>query len=401
MRLTFFLIFFCQVIFGQQSIDQKIDSAKNKTLVLPSYRYINLNNHLAGLIVTNVKLRESNDPLSKFKFWVEPLFHFGESFAGLVAVSNKWKTKGIFKSIEPSISYKQFPYFKNEKLGYVLNYNKYRFDAKFYLEDQNCDCFYLTLSRIGISERFAKFTNTNAFTFSNLSTAINRIEMHKEWNDNDDYGYAFNMKIDNAYYKDPFDLPNTFTRLDLRYTAFWKIKNYKQFKVSFYLGYFLQNDHRNAFSFSNEIVKGSIALSQQGFNDYAYDENFASRQSNAGLWDNQISNFSGGGFKYASSFNNNLGLSNDLAFAINSSVNLPGTGNLIKTAAYFDLGGYKVGKINYLYSGGFSIDYNDVIQLYLPLISSNSISQSYRTGISFFEKINYKIKLVHHFTNRT
>ncbi len=402
MRVTFLFLFICHLALGQETVKPKNDSTEKSILLLPSYRYINKNNHLVGLIVTNVKFDQGNDSTSQFKFWIEPMFQIKESFAGKVAVSNKWVTKGFFKAIEPFISFKQFPYFKNEKLDYILNYKKYRFDTKFYLTEANCECFTFTISRIGINERFALFSTTTIYSFKNLTTNINRIELVKSTETEKDFGYAIDFKIDNAQYKDVFDRSNKFTRMDFRYSTYWKIGNHKNFNFSFYLGYFLQNDNRQARNFSNVITKGSISLSQQGFNDYGYDENFVSRASNAGLWDNQISTSSGGGFKYASSINSSLGMTNDLAYAINTSVNLPGTSNWLKTAAYFDIGAYKVDKINYLYSAGISLDFNEILQLYVPLVNHSAIAQNYRDSkLSFFERINYQVKLVHHFTNRT
>jgi hypothetical protein len=404
MRPIFTLILMLAVglITGQVDSIGANKNIRKKNFVFPSYRYINKSNHQMGVIFTNVRLGASNNFKTNIQYWVEPMYNFDKKIVGLGAVSKKWLSEGTIKAIEPMLSIKRFPFFKNESLNYVLDYTKYNASTKFYFENEFYKTKTLTIARIDIYEKFALFSSSTNYKIKVLNTQINRLEYVSSIVDGDNFGQRFYLKIDNARYKNPFDTYNKFTRLDINYTTFWKINKSKQFSLSFFIGYFIQNDNRDKRSFSNDIVKGSIALSQQGFNDYAYDKNFVSRKSSAGMWDNQISTSSGGGFKYASSINSSLGMTNDFAYAINTSVNLPGSDNWLKTAAYFDIGAYKVDKMNYLYSAGISFDFNEIMQLYVPLINSSAISQNYRNNnLTIFEKINYQIKLVHHFTNRT
>ncbi len=381
----------------------KIREKKDYT-ISPSYRYINAKNHLLGIIYTNVNWYEelAIDSLKRFNYLVETYYGLkSKNINGLGAVSYRFDTKGVFKAIEPILAIRRFATFTNLDKNYVLDYNKYRLSAKFHLNKTLDNESSITISRIGIAEKFANFTSANDFTFDHLNTNINRISFSKENNYDDAYWRSFDIVIDNVSYENPFKVKKKFTRMDINYFNAWTISECKVFSINLYGGYFLQNDNRNVSSFSNELVKGSIALSQQGFNDYAYDENFVSRRNTNDFWDNQIST-AGGGFKFAPSNNNALGLTNDYAFALNADVNLPGTGKVIKTHAYLDIGGYKSGTMKYLYSSGLKLSIRNICAIYLPIINSGAINQNYKDNkLSFLERINYQLKFSHHFTGKT
>lgn len=388
--------------FGQKDSLHRALLNNDPHIVVPTYRYISKGSHQVGLLMTNTYLKEIKPDDTSLKYWAEPMYNFDKKIVGAGALSKKWLLNGMIKAIEPTIAVRRFPFFKNENLDYALDYTKARISTKFYLVNEAYNSKSITLSRIGVYEKFALFSGPTDYVFKYLNTQINRIEYNASNTGDENFGTKLYLKLDNVKYKLPFEDQNSkFTRLDLRYTSFWKIDKSKFFNLSFYIGYFLQNDNRKVKSYSNEIIKGSISLAQQGFTDYAYDENFVARRSNAGFWDNQVSNFNGGGFKYAPSNTSSLGLTNDYAFAMNASVNLPGSGRTIQTSAYFDVGGYKTDELKYLYSAGLSIGINKLIQFYIPVINSKAITQNYAdANLSFFERISYKLRVVHHFTNK-
>jgi hypothetical protein len=395
------LLHLCVMSFGQSDSLRHTVFNKSPRSIVPSYRYISNGNHQMGLLMTNTYFRELKPYDTALKYWAEPMYNFDKKMVGTGALSKKWLTKGVFQAIEPIVAIRRFPFFKNDNLNYVLDYYKGRISTKFYLKNEACNSKSITLSRIGIYEKFALFNSSTDYSFKQINTQINRLEYNTRNAEIESFGTSFYLKLDNVKYKNLLDEYSKFTRLDMSYLSFWEIGKHKFFKLSFYIGYFLQNDNRTVKSYSNEIVKGSIALAQQGFTDYAYDENFVARRSNVGIWDNQVSNINGGGFKFAPSINSSLGLTNDYAFAMNASVNLPGSGRTIHTSAYFDIGGYKQDNVKYLYSAGLSIGINKLIQFYIPVINSKDISRNYTDAkLSFFERISYKIRAVHHFTNK-
>ncbi len=145
---------------------------------------------------------------------------------------------------------------------------------------------------------------------------------------------------------------------------------------------FIQNTRRESSSYQNLFTKGSIALIQQGYNDYTYDEYFFSRQNQSGFQNNQVSQVYGGGFKTPVGSAYSIGLSNNFAASVNFSADFPFIPHWIPLRLYFDIGTYSTfakDKFvnNVMYNGGFSIHWRDAFALHLPLVFSKDLGNIY------------------------
>jgi hypothetical protein len=159
----------------------------------------------------------------------------------------------------------------------------------------------------------------------------------------------------------------------------------------------LANTNRNILS----QTIGSIALIYDGYNDYRYDEYFFSRQNQNLLFDDQVSLSNGGGFKTPvggskfSSFAN----SNNFAASLNASVDLPFSQPWFPLRAYFDLGTYTSSNgdkftNNWMYNGGFSLNFSDIVAIHCPLIYSKDLGNLYKeVHKTFFSRLSFTINL--------
>lgn len=166
---------------------------------------------------------------------------------------------------------------------------------------------------------------------------------------------------------------------------------------------FLHNSRRESSSYNNALTLGSISLIRQGFNDYALDESFYSRQGGSTLLDRQVSQ-TGGGFKDAIDRQySRIGQSNNWAFAINSSADLPFPWpSWSHLMVFFDLGYASTKSVELdplkselFYSGGFMIKL-PLVSIHFPVIASDQINDTYRfEDRGFLNKISFAIQLDH------
>ncbi|MBK9737335.1 MAG: hypothetical protein IPO92_21230 [Saprospiraceae bacterium] len=171
----------------------------------------------------------------------------------------------------------------------------------------------------------------------------------------------------------------------------------------FFAGGFIVNTQRQSGSYQNVFSRGSIALIQQGFNDYTYDEYFFSRQNQTRSHDNQVSLVNGGGFKTPlGSTQPTIGNSNNLATALNLSADFPvKLPPFIPIRLYFDIGTFstfnnsdRVFKNNVLYNGGVSINFKEILAFHIPLVYSTDLENAYKgQHKSFFSRISFTLNL--------
>lgn len=177
----------------------------------------------------------------------------------------------------------------------------------------------------------------------------------------------------------------------------WSYLQDKNMGIRFFASGFMLNSERKTNSFQNQLVRGSIALIQHGFNDYTYDEYFLSRQNQSGFQDRQVSISQGGGFKTPVGSAHSTGMSNNYAASINLYVDAPFKASWLPLQAYFDLGlysRYQGGRFvsNTMYNGGLALNYSDVLCIYFPFIYSEELSNIYKeVHPDFFSKISFGI----------
>jgi hypothetical protein len=177
----------------------------------------------------------------------------------------------------------------------------------------------------------------------------------------------------------------------------WMYKPKRNFYFRIFASGFLANTNRNILN----QTRGSIALIYDGYNDYRYDEYFFSRQNQNLLFDDQVSLSNGGGFKTPvggskfSSFAN----SNNFAASLNASVDLPFSKSWLPLRAYFDLGTYSSSNgskftNNWMYNGGFSLNFSDIVAIHCPLIYSKDLGNLYKeVHKTFFSRLSFTLNL--------
>jgi hypothetical protein len=175
--------------------------------------------------------------------------------------------------------------------------------------------------------------------------------------------------------------------------------------VSFRLwgGYFIQNTQRNSSNYADRFTRASLALAHQGFNDYAYDEYFHTRQDQSSRLIQQTS-MAGGGFKTAVGNIQRVMMSNDFALALNVVTDIPIKILVdLEIKLFGDIGYYKSKSFesedlqgNYVYSTGLSMHIADGLQIHLPLINSKIINDRYSDlDRGLFERISFTFDINH------
>jgi len=209
--------------------------------------------------------------------------------------------------------------------------------------------------------------------------------------------------LEHQSYINSFDVAHRYVKLTAAYRKSWLYSPEK--KVSFRLwgSYFLTNSQRGSSSYDRELTRGSAALIHQGYNDYAYEEAFYNRYNqDVGLWGRQVSNV-GGGFKVPLGSQYNVGLSNDLALALNFEADIPiRTPKFLPLGVFLDLGHYREKMLGTdqntgrtLYSGGLALNYGEgLFSIYIPLVQSAAIGDIYAAeGTNLLGRISFRLDL--------
>lgn len=175
----------------------------------------------------------------------------------------------------------------------------------------------------------------------------------------------------------------------------------KKFYARFFLGAFPLNDARSSGSVASIYAQGTLGMFSQAYHDYAFDGYFFDRSGrNTGLLSRQIRQ-NDGGFKDAlgSSYALVTGNSNSFLASANLGFDLPFLPPKIPISPYFDLGIYDdatpVGEgFEFLFSGGIMLGKNHwPIQVYLPLVSSEQISNIHKERGNIWKRISFKMDL--------
>lgn len=179
----------------------------------------------------------------------------------------------------------------------------------------------------------------------------------------------------------------------------WMYNSNKYIGIRLFAGGFILNTQRKVNSFQNQLTRGSLALIQHGFNDYAYEEYFLARQSQNGFQDRQVSMTRGGGFKTPVGSAYNIGMSNNYAASLNLFIDMPFKTKWFPLQAYFDMGVYsryfnQRFTNSTIYNSGIMLNYSDVVAIYIPLVYSDELGSIYKeVHKNFFSRISFGINL--------
>ncbi|MCB9327791.1 MAG: hypothetical protein H6572_03815 [Lewinellaceae bacterium] len=166
-------------------------------------------------------------------------------------------------------------------------------------------------------------------------------------------------------------------------------------------GYFIMNDQRNSSNHSDEITRGSFAMAFQGFNDYAYDNYFHTRQNQSSHLIQQVALVDGGFKTPVGRYTKNF-MSNDMAMSLNTEVDFPiRMPRFFKLKIFGDVGFYRTKdfqneplRFESLFSLGLAWRPFDGVGIYLPLINSKAINDEYdQLGHSLLGRFSFSIDL--------
>ncbi len=352
-------------------------------------------------IMTGLSFYQSVFPQNSFRYVISPSYAFGSNeFTGAFFMEKDFLSKerqGPFRKLSLTLQGRRFNFFTNgaqgfeEKLSYatvkpglefhfkkdMFNYSKvfYRYH---WISQENA-------SLIEGDEAYDYF-GVHQLGYSSITFAPLRQSRFSALLQYESY--------DSPVSDDPFKY--------LRLTLDWDHKIYyhenNKFFVRFFAGYFLMNDRRESSSFANSFTRGSMALSAQGYNDQLYSEIYFDRFGDQGGSSRQIY-MRDGGFKSALGAANRIGLSNDYMLALNLKSDLPILYKNISLRPYCDLAVSSTKELaseelkpRFFYSAGFAIEIGDFFGLYIPLINSDLIDQSYNSS-SPLNRLSFKLDL--------
>lgn len=356
--------------------------------------YIAYNVHDNAML--GISLYNSAYPQKRLRWYLAP---------AISQVSNNLKLSGLvgfqydlinnsqhFRKLIAGVQAKSFSYLSSEAVD--LAYQKLKPFLRLYLNDgfDKRSLRYFELNSHLINEETALFT-TSDLILDNSFRYASQLNYHYEEKD----PIARLMWETSLEFQSYDQLENesaNYLKISSSYSYKYQFAKGKFLKFRLFGSYFLINTERESASYANEITRGSIALTSQGFTDQLYDDFYFGRNRQTGLLSRQI-HFGEGNFKNALTSAYNVGLSNHFAFALNFEIDTP-----LKIKPYMDVGYYasKVSKEaefsnTTLYSIGFALELvDDAIGIYIPLINSKEISDIYSTQ-SFFSRISFTIDI--------
>jgi hypothetical protein len=352
----------------------------------PAPLYNDNNKFMLGVLLAN-----TTDIIRHFKWYVMPSYSFSTKKwvgQGRVSYDVHLDNSGI-ERLQFMTSLKSYDFNRNTSLGYSQMYIKTDPSVGIQFRNTMPGCNNITKLRyryIYINEQYPVFTDGRYEKLDPENIGVHRIEFEKTGG-----GvlspYTLTSNLEYQKYDGGFTGGN---QSYLKWTAaidqrFGYNVN-KFFYVRLFGSAFLHNTQRNVNSYANNLVRGTIALIHQGFNDYLYDEYFASRQNQGGSFSSQVSQENGGGFKTPLGSAYSIGMSNNMAFSFNISTDLPF--NIpwdISIRPYFDAGAYSVPsndgmQMKTMWNGGISISsINSALIFHFPLIASKELRNTVRS----------------------
>ena len=381
--------------FRFSSLFHKDKSSCNTIKLIAFPAYNDNDGWMAGMTVSNTN-PFTYKPIS----WaISPIYSFknqkllGQAWIQYSKLNERSESKIYQTSFR--LGLKSFDMDHNEKFNYALRYVKIDPSIQLTLRhplDSDIQSSFVLRSLI-IYEQRPSFADGQ---FSNLITSRSHIhQLEYNWERNKTISKStVNIRAEQQSYK-----PENYLKLTGSASHQWLYNTTKSMNLRLFVGGFIINTQRKTNSFQNVFSRGSIALIQQGFNDYTYDEYFFSRQNQSGFQDDQVSLVQGGGFKTPVGSAYSIGMSNNFAAALNYTIDAPFKTKWFPLQAYFDFGVYsryfnRQFSRNTMYNGGLSLNYNDVVRIHFPLFFSEELGNIYKEKHSgFISKISFGINL--------
>lgn len=353
---------------------------------------------MPGLVLAN-----ATESVSLFKYALIPAYSFStKKWVGQAWVSQDQMIQSEkIKKIQYNISFKTFDFNRNDRLNYSQRFIKTEPAIELHFKNSKncCNKSLLRYRFIWLQEQYPEFEFSNFKALNNEHSIIQKLEYE---NSNDEFlsNQAFNVSLEYQQYSGFRSDAEKYLKLTASFNKKWMIDNEKFLNIRFFGSGFILNTARTINSFANPFSRGTIALIHQGFNDYLYDEFFASRQNQNGKFANQVSLLSGGGFKTPVGSAYSIGMSNNFALAVNLSTDLPmKLPWFLPVKPYFDAGIYSVNesdgfKTKHIWNSGLMLNFEEIFSINIPLIYSKELGNTVRSAHpGFLGRVNFSLHL--------
>lgn len=359
---------------------------------------------MAGLLLYNTTI-----PANKFDFAIAPMYAFGsKDVTGLVGLKyHVYPDCNVFQRITFGVDAKSFHFNNNTRHDYDLKYYRIAPSVKFDLTKKKTNSKInqsIELKSVILEEEIADFENFGEYLGNNWENSlINRITYEVE-NRRVINPLRLKISLEQQHYKRVGETEN-YLKAGLEANAAYTYKRRKNIVFRLFAGAFLMNTRREAGGVSNRNIRGSLAMTKEGTNDYAYDDFYFGRNEQTGIWSQQVS-LREGGFKTPFGGSQSLGQSNNFIVSLNIKADLPFKLPLnIPLKPYFDIGYFDNAQPTgsgasfsdqLMYSGGFMFDFfNGIFGIYLPVVNSENISNIYdgRGDGKYWARIAFNLDL--------
>lgn len=378
----------------------KIDDGRYIELMfVPTLSYNTSDGGMLGLALYN-----SSFPPKKLKWAISP----GYGFASSSPVGQAWLSydqylkNDEFRKLNYRIGAKSYSFRNSEPLESSLQYIRISPEVSLHFKhaNRNQKSSKVYLQSVFLNEEYFDYQEEE-FSIKNRNSTLYRLgyEYTNGWNLGP---YSFLAELEHQPYTNIVGESHQYTKLTASLEKSFKYAPSLSIDFRLWGAYFLSNSQRESASYDGGFTKGSSALIYQGFNDYAYDDYFFNRANQGVRLSNQTSN-AGGGFKTPLGSQYNLGLTNDLAFALNIKSDLPiKMPRLFPLKLFLDVG-YAKTKSTFespitgttMYSGGVMLEFIEgLFSIYLPMVNSQVISDIYNIeGKGLLGKVSFRIDL--------
>ena len=392
-------------------------NSKKKTVItwLPVFGYNSYDKLLAGLGFTNTTL-----PPTKFQFLAIPMYGVGsKKFNGIGVAWNTFYTKGLFRKIEPGISFSKFTqnkYENSEGRKAYLSFTKIVPGIRFTFNEKNprnTKLRYIQWKTFLINEDGLRFFRDTIFTppsdttvFTNFAVVEKKRTLNQLKIVVEDYRalypYSGELKIEQG--KD-------FVRSAFTGNYFFNYPKKGGLNVRLFAGKFFYTGGK---TFSKEFSTDRYHLNMTGANgyeDYTYSDYFIGRNQFEGFESQQIMNRDGG-FKIRTDLlAAKVGRTDDWLASLNFSTTIPDDINplnllpvKIPLKLFADIGTFaeawdKDAEIDrFLFDAGLHIPIlKETINIYVPLIYSSVFKDYIESTLDkkgrFFKKISFTIDI--------
>ncbi len=396
--------------FEYQLISRLENPRTNQLFILPAMGWNNYDKYMLGIGLHNFGLLQRG-----LEFGLFPMYGFGsEELTGLATIRKHWLVQKDWA----------------HQITLGVNAKKFTFDSfRFQSEDRNEG--YIRLNpylELELTSKKAKPTTKKLrFDFIHNSVDYNLFlvegELSEETENHEIYRLSYSSKNTHAIRPSRFvasvefqdfellpDMtglePNPSLKLSLTYQQSYQYKKGRYFDWRFFGGWFPLNEVGNGRQSSNSplfFYGTNISLIQQGSMDYAFDDYYFGRSEQTGIWSQQISGREGF-FKTPivqkpNSFSR-LGISNEYAFALNLSSDLPfKLPAILPIRAYADLGYFEdpgfSSSESFLFSGGLMLSYADGgLEIYFPLVNSSNIEDAFDSiNGDYWTRVSFKLNI--------